>query len=57
MKESEKLNKYLNVVRELKKLWNMKVAMVPIIEIQWTGDERENQSYPDHNITKVSWDN
>ena len=31
LKESEKKNKYLNLVRELKKLWNMKVMFIPIV--------------------------
>ena len=31
LKESEKKDKYLNVARELKKLWNMKVTIVPIV--------------------------
>ena len=30
MKESEKMNKYLDLARELKHLWNMKVMMIPI---------------------------
>ena len=30
MKESEK-NKYLDLARELKKLWNMKVTIIPIV--------------------------
>ena len=30
-KESEKKDKYLDVVREIKKLWNMKVKIVPIV--------------------------
>ena len=29
MKESEKKDKYLDLARELKKLWNMKVTIVP----------------------------
>ena len=33
LKESEKKNKYLNLARELKKLWNMKVMIVPIVMI------------------------
>ena len=28
---SEKLDKYLNIVRELKLLWNMKVTVIPIM--------------------------
>ena len=31
LKESEKKDKYLDFARELKKLWNMKVAIVPIV--------------------------
>ena len=31
LKESEKKDKYLDLARELKKLWNMKVTMVPIV--------------------------
>ena len=30
-KESGKNDKYLDLVRELKKLWNMKVTMIPIV--------------------------
>ena len=31
LKESEKKDKYLDLARELKKLWNMKVTFIPII--------------------------
>ena len=31
IKEIEKIDKYLDLVRELKKLWKMKVTMIPII--------------------------
>ena len=31
MKESEKINKNLDLARELRKLWNMKVKVVPIV--------------------------
>ena len=31
LKESEKKDKYLGLARELKKLWNMKVTIVPIV--------------------------
>ena len=31
LKESEKKDKYFNFARELKKLWNMKVTIVPIM--------------------------
>ena len=31
LKESEKKDKYLDLAREFKKLWNMKVTIVPIV--------------------------
>ena len=31
MKECEKKDKYIDLARELKKLWNMKVTIVPIV--------------------------
>ena len=31
LKESEKQDKYLDLAKELKKLWNMKVTIVPIV--------------------------
>ena len=31
IKESEKIDKYMDLVRELKKLWNMKVTGIPIV--------------------------
>ena len=30
-KESKKGDKYIDLARELKKLWNMKVALIPIV--------------------------
>ena len=31
LKECAKTDKYLNLARELKKLWNMKVMIIPIV--------------------------
>ena len=31
LKESEKKDKYLDLARKLKKLWNIKVMMIPIV--------------------------
>ena len=31
LKESEKKDKYLDLARELKKLWNMKLTIIPIV--------------------------
>ena len=32
MKENEKVGKYLDLVKELKKLWTMRVTEIPIVE-------------------------
>ena len=31
IKESEKMDKYFDLVRELKKFWNMRVTVMPIV--------------------------
>ena len=31
LKENEKMDKYLHLARELKKLWNMKGKLIPIV--------------------------
>ena len=31
LKENEKKDKYLDLARELKKIWNMQVTMIPIV--------------------------
>ena len=31
LKENEKRDKYLDLARELKKLWNMKMTVIPIV--------------------------
>ena len=33
LKECEKKDEYLDLARELKKLWNMKVTIVPIVMV------------------------
>ena len=33
IKESEKIDKFLNLAKELRKLWNMKVTVIPIIVV------------------------
>ena len=32
IKESEKRDKYQNLAKELKKLWNMKVTVIPVVD-------------------------
>ena len=32
IKESKKVNKYLNIARELKRLWNMRVMVIPVVD-------------------------
>ena len=31
IKENEKSDTYLGIVRELKKLWNMRITMIPLV--------------------------
>ena len=31
MKENKTIDKYLDLTRELKKLWNMKVTVIPVV--------------------------
>ena len=31
LKENEKMDKYLDLARELKRLWNMRVKVIPIV--------------------------
>ena len=58
LKESEKKDRYLDVVMELKKLWNMKVTVIPIVTgalgtitrrlVQETGGLRNKRTCGDH---------
>ena len=67
LKEKEKITKYQDLARELKKQWNMKVRMIPIIvgafgkvlksrgkETGGTGDQRKDQHHSDHCTVKTS---
>ena len=52
VKESEKIYKYLDLARELKKLWNMKVKVVPIVigalGTNWKSEEESRPSKLKH---------
>ena len=59
LKESEKKDKYLDLVRELKKLWNMKVTIVQIVIDAFgtvtkgtggLGNKRTCGDHPNYNI-------
>ena len=59
--ESEKTDKYLDLARELKKLWNMKVTIVPIVigalgtitkRPGGLGSWRTGRDYPNDSITE-----
>ena len=63
LKECEKKDKYLDLARELKKLWNMKVKIIPIVTgvfgtvtkriIKGTGglgNKRTSGDYPNYSI-------
>ena len=57
LKEGEKKDKYLDLARELKKLWNMKVKIVPIVIIKrpgGLGSWRTGRDYPNDSIAKDS---
>ena len=67
IKESGKTDKYLNLSKELKTLWNMKLTMIPIVvgalgtvpkglekKTLGIGNQRKNQNNPDHSIGKIS---
>ena len=44
IKESEKTDKYLDLARELKKLWNMKVMVLPIaVETFWNSSKEPDK--------------
>ena len=59
IKESEKRNKYLDLAREQKKMWNMKVTVITICSwcdwnglqrIRRIGNQRKNRDYTDYSI-------
>ena len=65
MKESEKRDKYLDLARELKKLWNMKVRLIPIvsgtlgtvtkglIKNEGLGNKRTSGDHPNYSIIQI----
>ena len=55
-KESEKRDKYLDLARELKKLWNIKVTVIPIVIGTGTeghGNKRTSGDDPNHSIVEI----
>ena len=64
MKESEKKDKYYDLAREWKKLWNMKVTIVPIVIcalgtitkgfLKSLGSWRTRRDYPNDSIAEDS---
>ena len=60
LKESKKKDNYLDLARELKKLWNMKVSIVPIVIALGTvtgrlGYKRTFRDHPNYNTIEISW--
>ena len=66
IKENEKLNKYQDLARELKDLWNTKVTVMPIVlgafgavpkkdlkGDRGTGDRRKRRDHIDHSIVQA----
>ena len=64
IKESEKIDKYWDLAWGLKKLWNMKVTVIPIVvgalgksPKVWKkeiGNQRKNQDHPNYSSVKNS---
>ena len=69
MKENEKIDEYLDLVRELKKLWNIKVMVIPeiarLLGTMTKGLEgklakleikrKKIKDYTDHIIVEIGW--
>ena len=63
-KENEKIDKYLDLARELKRLWNMKVTVIPIVVGTFgtntqrpgkeTGDQRKSWDHPNHRTAEIN---
>ena len=55
----EKRNKYLDLVRELRKLWNMRMTVVPVVvgalgkRAEKVGNRRAIKDYPNNSIVKI----
>ena len=65
IKENEKRNKYLDLTREVRKLWNMRVTVIPIVNgahekipqkfrkgTRRVGNRRTNRDHPDDSIVE-----
>ena len=66
IKESKKIEKYLELAREQRKLKNMKVIAIVVGKLEmilkglekrlWgTGDQRKNWDQPNHSTVNISW--
>ena len=67
-KESEKISKYSDLARELKKLWNMMVTLISIVsgavgmvrkslekKTEGSGYQKQNWDYSHHCTFKIDW--
>ena len=66
MKESKKIDKYLSLAREVKKLWNMKTIVIPVVVRDFGIFPKNFGIFPknlrlreleiqDHNTTKINF--
>ena len=55
-KENEKINKFLDLARGLKKLWNMKLTVEPIVvgTLGTIPKGQKNQNHEDHSTVKIN---
>ena len=63
IKESKNIDKYLDLARELKKTWNTRVTVIPVVlkttlkgleKVGVIKDQLENRDQWDHTIVKFS---
>ena len=53
------MNKYLDLAKELKEMWNMRKMMIPIVELEkktWmSGNQQENRDLSSTGFYRSSW--
>ena len=53
--ENKKKDKYLNLVRELRKLWNMRITVIPIVISLFGMVPKRLERGHEFNRLKISW--
>ena len=50
IKVRKKRHKYLDLARELRKLWNMRVTLIPVVRV---GNRRMNRDHTNNSIVEI----